>query len=214
MTVRLLIADDSADARAAIRALLARDATFEVVGEARDGYEALRLADELRPDVVLMDLAMPGCDGLLATRLIKRRRPQVTVVVLTVSEDAADLFEAIRSGAQGYLLKSLAPGDWLDYLRGLVRGDVPVPRRMAERILAELRVAPRAPAPIEVGLTDREAEVLRLVTRALTNRQIGEHLGISEQTVKNHLKHMVQKLRLRNRVDLAMYAKERGLDRA
>jgi DNA-binding NarL/FixJ family response regulator len=213
VTVRLLVADDSADARAAIRAVLARDPTFEIVGEARDGYEALRLADACRPDVILMDIGMPGCDGLLATRLIKRRWPQVAVVVLAVSDDATDLFEALRSGAQGYLLKSLEPADWLAYLRGLVSGDWTMPREMAARILAELTVSPRPPAPIQVGLTDRQAEVLRLVARALTNREIADRLGLSEQTVKNHLKHILQKLHLKNRVGLAVYAKERGLDR-
>ncbi|HEX7127548.1 MAG TPA: response regulator transcription factor [Thermodesulfobacteriota bacterium] len=215
MTVRLVIADDSPDARAAIRSVLGRDPAFQVVGEAADGHEALRLVEERSPDMVLMDLAMPRCDGLLATRLVKRRAPQVTVVVLTVSDDPRDLFEAIRSGAQGYLLKRLHPADWLDYLRRLASGDAAIPREVAARILAEFDAGarPPTPAPTEVGLTEREAEVLRLVARAMTNREIGETLGISEQTVKNHLKHIVQKLHLKNRVDLAMYATRLGLDR-
>ncbi len=213
MTVRVVIADDSRDARAAITSVLARDPSFEVVGEASDGYETLRLVEERKPDMVLMDLAMPRCDGLLATRLVKRRAPHVTVVVLTVSDDATDLFEAIRSGAQGYLLKRLDPADWLEYLRRLALGDASIPRAVATRILAEFDTGPRPPAPIEIGLTDREAEVLKLVARAMTNRQIGEALGISEQTVKNHLKHVVQKLHLKNRVGLAMFAKRVGLDR-
>lgn len=213
MTIRLVIADDSRDARAAITSVLARDPTFEVVGEASDGYEALRLVEERKPDMVLMDLGMPRCDGLLATRLVKRRAPHVTVVVLTVSDDAGDLFEAMRSGAQGYLLKRLEPAEWLDYLKRLASGEASIPRDVAARILAELDAGPKPPAPIEVGLTDREAEVLKLVARALTNRQIGLELGISEQTVKNHLKHIVQKLQLKNRVGLAMYAKRVGLDR-
>ncbi|HEY8371092.1 MAG TPA: response regulator transcription factor [Thermodesulfobacteriota bacterium] len=215
MTVRVVIADDSPDARAAIRSVLGRDPMFEVVGEAADGHEALRLVAERSPDMVLMDLAMPRCDGLLATRLVKRRAPEVTVVVLTVSDDPRDLFEAIRNGAQGYLLKRLHPADWLDYLRRLATGDAAIPREVAARILAEFDTGarPAAPAPTEVGLTEREAEVLRLVARAMTNKEIGETLGISEQTVKNHLKHIVQKLHLKNRVDLAMYAARLGLDR-
>ena len=212
MTVRLLVADDNGDARAAIASVLAREPELQVVAEARDGYEALRLVEQTRPDVVLMDLAMPRCDGLLATRLIKRRFPDVTVVILTVSDDAADLFEAIRSGAQGYLLKRLDPQDWLAYLRGVVNGDWMMPRDMAARILAEFDAAPRPPAPDEIGLTERESEVLGLVARALTNREIGDRLGISEQTVKNHLKSIVRKLQLKNRVDLAIYAKRLGLD--
>ncbi len=110
---RVLLADDSLLARRAIRTLLGRDSGFEVVGEAEDGSQALALARKHKPDLVLMDINMPGCDGLLATRLIKRELPHVVVVILTVSDDAGDLFEAIRSGAQGYLLKSLEPEDWL-----------------------------------------------------------------------------------------------------
>lgn len=213
MSVRLVIADDSTDARATVCAVLARDRTFQVVGEAADGYEAVRLVEERRPDMVLMDLAMPRCDGLLATRLIKRRAPHVTVVMLTMSDDVADLFEAMRSGAQGYLLKRLDPEDWLEYLRRLASGDASIPRAVAARILAEFNAGPRPPAPVEAGLTEREADVLKLVARALTNREIAEALRISEQTVKNHLKHVVQKLKLKNRVGLAIYARRVGLDR-
>lgn len=225
MTIRLLIADDSPHARAAITSVVARAPEFAVVGEAKDGYEALQMAGALRPDMVLMDITMPRCDGLLATRLLKRRQPETVVVILTVSDDAADLFEAIRSGAQGYLLKSLDPGDWLAYLRGFAQGHWTMPREMAERILAEFGAAARpaaarsrpgpgpGPAPA-AGLTARETEVLRLVARAMTNREIAGTLGISEQTVKNHLKHIVQKLHLKNRVDLAIYARRAGLDRS
>ncbi len=207
MAIRLLIADDSAHARAAIASVIAREPEFVLVGEARDGHEALQQVRTLQPDMVLMDLSMPRCDGLLATRLIKRQAPQVIVVVLTVSDDAADLFEAIRSGAQGYLLKSLDPRDWLAYLLGFARGDWTMPREMAERMLAELGTASRPAAPPAVGLTERETEVLRLVARAMTNREIADTLRISEQTIKNHLKSILQKLHLKNRVGLAMYAR-------
>ncbi len=216
MAIRLLIADDSPHARAAIASVVARAPEFVVVGEAKDGYEALQMAAALRPDMVLMDITMPRCDGLLATRLLKRRQPETIVVILTVSDDAADLFEAIRSGAQGYLLKSLEPDDWLGYLRGFAQGHWTMPREMAERILAEFgaaRPAAGESGPAAAGLTARETEVLRLVACAMTNREIASTLGISEQTVKNHLKHIVQKLHLKNRVDLAIYARRAGLDR-
>lgn len=212
MSVRLLIADDSPLARSAISSVLAADPYFTVVGEAQDGYEALQMVRDLQPEMVLMDINMPRCDGLLATRLIKRQAPQTVVVMLTVSDDAADLFEAIRNGAQGYLLKSLAPQDWLAYLRGFAQGDWSMPRQMANRILAEFSAATSPPAPAESGLTDRETEVLRLVARAMTNREIADTLVISEQTVKNHLKNILHKLHLKNRVDLAVYARRLGLD--
>lgn len=202
---RVLLADDSPLARRAIRALLGRDSGFEVVGEAEDGSQALALAREHRPDLVLMDINMPGCDGLLATRLIKRELPHVVVVILTVSDDAGDLFEAIRSGAQGYLLKSLEPEDWLEYLRDLMQGAT-IPRAVAGRILAEF-APPVAPTEPDLALTEREHEVLHLVASAMTNKQVAATLYISEQTVKNHIKNIMQKLHARNRVELTLHAR-------
>ena len=204
-TRRVLLADDSLLARKAIRTLLGRDPGFEVVGEAEDGHQALILARELTPDLVLMDINMPRCDGLLATRLIKRELPGVMVVILTVSDDAGDLFEAIRSGAQGYLLKSLEPEDWLEYLRDLMQGAA-MPRSLAHRILAEF-TSPSAPAEPELVLTEREHEVLQLVASAMTNKQVAAMLYISEQTVKNHIKSIMRKLHARNRVELTLHAK-------
>lgn len=212
MSIRLLIADDSPLARSAIASLVSGDPNFEIAGEAGDGYEALRMATQLRPDMVLMDINMPRCDGLLATRLIKRRAPQVVVVILTVSDDAADLFEAIRSGAQGYLLKSLDPKDWISYLRGFAAGQWTIPKEMAVRILSEFNSSQAPPPSPETRLTDRESEVLRLVARAMTNREIAETLLISEQTVKNHMKKILKKLHLKNRVDLAVYAQRFSWD--
>jgi DNA-binding NarL/FixJ family response regulator len=202
---RVLLADDSPLAREAIRTLLRGDSGFEVVGEAEDGSQALVLARKLKPDLVLMDINMPGCDGLLATRLIKRELPHMMVVILTVSDDAGDLFEAIRSGAQGYLLKSLEPEDWLEYLRDLMQGAA-MPRSLAHRILAEF-TSPSAPAEPELALTEREHEVLQLVASAMTNEQVAAMLYISEQTVKNHIKSIMRKLHARNRVELTLHAK-------
>lgn len=207
---RVLLADDSVLARRAVSTLLKREPGFEVVGEAVDGFGALAMARELEPDLVLMDIDMPGCDGLLATRLLKRELPGVTVVVLTVSGDAGDLFEAIRSGAQGYLLKSLEPEAWLECLRGLVGGEA-MPRDLARRILAEF-AAQAVPADPDESLTEREREILHLVASAMTNKEVAAALYISEQTVKNHIKKIMLKLHLKNRVELALHAQRLTLE--
>lgn len=207
MKLRLVIADDSPLARSAIATVIGADPAFDIVGEARDGYEALQLVRTLHPDMVLLDLNMPRCDGLLATRLIKRQHPSTIVIILTVSDDAVELFEAMRGGAQGYLLKTLNPADWVAYLRSFAEGQSQVSSDLASRILASMRPGTPGPPARSNPLTDRENTVLRLVGQAMTNREIGETLMISEQTVKNHLKNMLQKLQLRNRVDLALYAR-------
>jgi len=208
MTTTLLIADDSSLARSAIKTALQNAPGFQIVGVAEDGYQALKMAVELKPQIALLDINMPRCDGLLATRLIKRQVPEVTVVILTVSDDPADLFEAIQSGAQGFLSKSLDPAEWLSYLKSLSLGETSVSRGMASRLMAGLRPTNQSESTETVpGLTERELEVIHLIGRAMTNREIAETLYISEQTVKNHVKNILQKLLLKNRVDLAVYAR-------
>jgi len=209
-TYRVLIADDNTLARQGIAAVVAGEPDFAVVGEADDGDIAVRLAQQVQPDLVLMDINMPRCDGLVATRLLKRTLPQVTVVILTVSDDALDLFEAIKAGAQGYLLKNLEPETWVAYLRGVMRGETPIDRALARRILQEFH----PPAPVPAGatqLTPREEEVLRLVAGGASNREIALALRISENTVKNHIKNILEKLHLKNRVQLAGFARDSGL---
>lgn len=214
--IRVIIADDSELAREATRTILARDRRFVVVAEAVDGYDAIDQVRRHRPDLVLMDVNMPRCDGLLATRVIKRQHPHVAVVVLSVSNDAGDLFAAIQSGAQGYLVKHLPPHDWLDYLQALVDEQPAVPPDMARRLLAPFQPDGAAAAGAASGpgseargaaLTEREQEVMALVAQAYTDRQIAERLGISLFTVKNHLRNIRAKIGAANRVELALFAR-------
>jgi two-component system nitrate/nitrite response regulator NarL len=207
---RVLVVDDSPLARRAVREVLAADRAFEVVGEAADGADALRLARELRPDLVLMDVRLPGLDGIHATARIKEAQPGCKVVMLSVSDDARDLFASIKSGAQGYLLKDLDPEDWTTYLRQILSGEAPISREIATRILQEFAEANPAPGvPLET-LSPREQEVLELVAAGLSNREIALRLDIAEGTVKNHLRNILGKLHLRNRTALAAYAARYG----
>lgn len=207
---RVLLVDDSPLARAGARALLARQPGFVVVGEADDGLAGVEAAAQLLPDLVLMDISMPRCDGLLATRLLKARLPRVAVVMLTVSDDAADLFEAIKTGAQGYLLKNMQPEDWVEYLQGVMHGEGRISRNIAQRILAEFTARPEPPRqdPTE-QLSERETEVLQLITQAKTAREIAEALHISEYTAKNHISNILAKLHARNRLELVASLRSR-----
>ncbi|MDR7509989.1 MAG: response regulator transcription factor [Armatimonadota bacterium] len=210
MVVRVLLADDHALFRDGIRSLLEARGV-EVVGEAADGREAVEAALRLRPDVVLMDVAMPGVDGLEATRAIKAHLPDTKVVMLTVSDDDRTLFEALRSGAHGYLLKNLQAEEFFDLLAGIDRGEAPLSPSLAGRILDEFRRGKRPaerPGPDE--LTDKEMEVLRAVSLGASNREIAARLRISENTVKYHIKNILDKLHLRNRAEVVAYAARRG----
>ncbi|MDQ0172233.1 response regulator [Paenibacillus tundrae] len=208
--VRVLVVDDHAHAREAICSILAEDTTFEVIGTASNGQEALELTEQWMPDLILMDVQMPDMDGLEATRLIKMRFPYVIIVMVTVSDDVTYLFEALKQGAQGYLLKNLSPSTWLEYLHAIVSDDAPLSRELAYRILQEFP-APRSGDVPDNPLTARELEILQWVSAGYTNREIADQLGISEQTVKNHLKNILQKLQLENRVQLTRYALESGI---
>jgi DNA-binding NarL/FixJ family response regulator len=210
--MRVLVADDHSLFRDGIVSLL-RAAGLEVVGEAGDGQQAVAAARRLRPDVVLMDIQMPGLDGIEATRLIKTEMPEVQVVMLTVSQDDADLFRALKAGAQGYLLKSLSSDEFVEMLHGLGRGEAPLSRRLAARLIEGIARGPAAgvEASQVEGLTRREAELLRLVAAGLSNKAIAGKLAVSENTVKYHMKNILQKLRLHNRAEAAAYAVRTGL---
>ncbi|WAH36426.1 response regulator [Alicyclobacillus dauci] len=214
-TYEILVADDNERSRSAVRILLDSEPQFNVVAEAKNGHEAINMAKEYMPDLVLMDINMPGMSGFEATRIIKQELPYVRVVILSVSDDAADLFEAIRNGAQGYLVKSLQPSDWITYLHGILNGEMPVSRRMAQRILAEFKTTPSSrelDVQLAQKLTHREKEILELVSTGATNREIANQLFIAENTVKNHLKNIMAKLHIQNRVQLATYVRNRQTD--
>mgnify|MGYP005841481695 CR=1 FL=1 len=211
---RVLIADDHSLFRSGLSKLLASRG-IEVVGEAADGFEAVECAVRTTPDIVLMDVRMPRCDGLQATRRIVELLPRVRVVMLTVSEDDDDLFAAIRAGACGYLLKNVEPDELIRLLEGLTEGEAPVSGSMTSRLLVEfasqLRIPEPATPPPTHALTARELQVLRCIASGSSNREVAEHLAISENTVKNHLRSILEKLHLGNRVQAVAYAIRQGI---
>lgn len=221
--LKVLLADDHTLVRKGIGRLLATQPDFAVVGEAADGLEAEAKALELKPDVILLDLQMPRCSGLEALTRIRARLPEVAVIVLTYSDDQQDLIEALKRGAQGYLLKDLEPEVLFSSVRGAARGEAPISGAMAAKILLEFRPAPAAPAaappaPAAGGtekphLSERELEVLERVANGATNREIAEELFISENTVKHHLKNILAKLQMQNRAQAAAWAVKEGLVR-
>lgn len=208
--MRILLADDHPLFRDGVRSLLEARGML-VVGEAGDGREAVDAALRLRPDVILMDITMPHMDGLEATRLIKSAAPEIKIVMLTVSDEDRMLFEAIKSGAQGYLLKNLEAREFFDLLQGVDRGEAPISRALAGRILEEFgrRTEHAGPHPQD-ELTDREREVLRSASSGASNREIAGALHISENTVKFHMKNILDKLHLRSRAEVVAYAARRA----
>lgn len=209
MKVRVLVVDDHPHAREAIGEILSDDDSFEIIGYAENGDEALLQTELWMPDLILMDIHMPGKDGLETTREIKLKYPYVKIVLITVSDDAAHLFEALKQGAQGYLLKNLEPGTWLQYLRSVASDEAPLSSELAYRILQEFPLSKKNNSG-DHPLTSREREILDWVAKGMTNREIAKELQISDQTVKNHLKNILQKLHLENRVQLTRYAMEQG----
>ena len=209
--MRILLVDDHVLFRKGLAQLLNTQSDFQVVGEAGDGIEAQAQARELMPDLILMDVNMPHCDGCEAARRIKAELPYALVVMLTVSDDDQDLFTALKNGAQGYLLKKMDPEDLFAQLRGLARGEAPLSRLMASKILREFNRMSAPETPSEHALTARENQVLQLVALGMTNREIAEKLVVSENTVKNHLRNILAKLHLENRVQAAAYALREGL---
>ena len=212
--MRVLLADDHALFRAGITSLLEAWGN-EVVGQASDGLDALEQTRRLHPDLVLMDIRMPRCNGLEATRLIKAEMPDVKIVMVTVSDDDKDVFDAIKSGAQGYLLKDMSEEEFSRTLTGITAGEAPLSRGLATKILEEFgRLSDERrseDAAEQDELTKREREVLQLVAGGSTNREIASALYISENTVSFHMKNILSKLHLRNRAHAVAYAIQAGL---
>jgi DNA-binding NarL/FixJ family response regulator len=212
--VRVLLADDHALFRAGIASLL-KAWGMDVVGQAADGIEAIELTRRLQPELVLMDIGMSPCNGLEATRVVKTELPDVKVIIVTVSEDDHDLFEAVKSGAEGYLLKDMSEEELSSTLEKISAGEPALSPVLAAKILDEFarlaREGTGRSASPEGGLTDRERDVLRLVADGATNREIGVRLYISENTVSFHMKNILAKLHLKNRAQAAAFAIRSGL---
>lgn len=213
--MRLLIADDHGLFRDGLRSLLEARG-FNVVGEARNGREAVERARQLKPDIVLMDLTMPEVSGLEATRLLIAEFPDIKVIVVTASEDDADLFEAIKSGAQGYIFKNLQSEQFFGLLEGVMRGEPALTPSLARKLLNEfahpttVAAAQREHQPSE--LTARERQLLELLVQGVTsNHDLAERLVVSENTVKYHLRNILEKLHVQNRAQVIAYAVRHGL---
>ncbi|MFN8529813.1 MAG: response regulator transcription factor [Anaerolineae bacterium] len=210
--LRVLLVDDHALFRQGVKSLLDSRSNITVVGCAADGCEAVDLARSTLPDVILMDIEMPRCGGLEATRQIKREFPSIKIVVLTVADDEDTIFEAIKCGAQGYLLKSIEAHQLYDMLEGLRRGDAPLSGSIAAKILSEFsHPVTDASQPIREELSERERGVLELIVAGKTNKEIADDLFIAENTVKTYLGNILAKLHLQNRIQAAVYAVSQGL---
>jgi two-component system NarL family response regulator len=212
--MKLLLVDDHALFRQSLEALLTTSG-YEVVGTASDGLEALTKTRLLRPDLILMDIEMPNCDGLAATRLIKAEMPQVKIIMLTVSTSDEHLFEAVKSGAIGYLLKSQSADRFLELINTAGQGGAALPPELAVRLLEEFaRQAQHVERPVEEpsqDLTARQLEILTLVAQGLTYGQIGEALHLSEPTIRYHMSQILERLHLENRAQVIAYAARHGL---
>jgi DNA-binding NarL/FixJ family response regulator len=211
--IRVLIADDHAFFRRGLEVVLQGEPGLELVGQASDGQEAVRVASEVVPDIVLMDIRMPKMTGIEAARAMKEVAPSAKIVILTISDEDEDLFEAIRAGAIGYLLKDIPLDELADSVRAVHGGQSLINPSMAGKLITEFATLARRDAEEEpakhapvLKLTDREMEVLRLVARGLNNRDIAKELFISENTVKNHVRNILEKLQIHSRMEAVMIA--------
>lgn len=211
--ITVILVDDHDVVRTGLRSFLNTQADVKVVAEARDGQEALLRAEEMHPNLVIMDITMPGMDGLEATRQIKQALPETTIVVLTVREDDERLFTALKNGAQGYLLKDIRSQDMLAMLRGAMRGEAALSPSLAGRVLTEFRRISHFENPEgeESALTDREQQVLAQVAHGATDKEVAEALTISLNTVKTHMRNILAKLQVSTRREAARVAKNKGI---
>jgi DNA-binding NarL/FixJ family response regulator len=211
MSIRILIADDHGLMRAGLRSILEDEPTIEVVGEASNGEEALYLAGQLAPDIVILDIGMPGADGIESTRRLKKMSPQIQVLILTVYEEESLLREAIKAGASGYLIKRAVEEDLLSAINAVSRGDMYIHPGVTRLLVKELSPDTRPVRSDVEPLTARELEVLGYIVRGFTNRQVAGTLSISIRTVEGHRASIFGKLGVKNRVELIEYAEKHGL---
>jgi len=214
--VRILLVDDHDLFREGLAGIISTQPDMQVVGEAGDGLEAIVKARELKPDLILMDIQMPGCDGLEATQKIKQALPATVIVMLTVRDEEEKLFEAIKNGAQGYLLKNIRSKELLEGLRRAMQGEAVISPILAGRMLEEFRrlskQQPREAIPDDLAvLTLREVDVLSLVAQGRTDKEIAAQLSISLHTVKSHLRNILAKLQVNSRREAAWLARNKGL---
>lgn len=212
--IRVLIVDDHTLFRSGIKALLQRHKDFEVVGEAGDGLEGLKRAKSLQPNVVLLDLHMPGISGREAVKLLAEEAPECNVLLLTVSEDAEDLVETIRAGARGYLLKNIETDFLLNSIRSAARGESVISAQMTGKLMMGVRSASRDGTVLEEkkeNLSPREREIITLLARGASNKEVARTLNVAESTVKIHVQNILKKLNLTSRVQAAVYAVEHKL---
>lgn len=212
--IRVLLVDDHALFREGLGMIISSQPDMQVVGEASDGLEGAVKAAELKPDLILMDIQMPGMDGIEAARRIKRDVPSATIVMLTVRDDDEKLFEAIKNGAQGYLLKKMHSPELITMVRRALAGEVAIPPRLAGQMLDEFRRLSRLEPREEnayTQLSPRELEVLNLVAMEKTDKEIAQSLSLSLNTIKTHLRNILSKLQVGNRKEAARLAKDKGL---
>lgn len=214
--IRVLIVDDHTLFRSGIKLLLQRDGGFEVVGEAGDGLEGIKRAKSLQPDIVLLDLHMPGISGREAVQLIVEEVPETRVVMLTVSEDAEDLVDCLRAGAVGYLLKNIETDYLIDAIQRAARGESVMSPQMTGKLVREFRTQPKSGTSSQPGeehekLSPREKEIITYLARGASNKEVARALGVAESTVKIHVQSILKKLNLTSRVQAAVYAVEHGL---
>jgi two-component system nitrate/nitrite response regulator NarL len=214
--LRVLIVDDHTLFRKGLVSMFEERDDMQVIGDVENGQMAIELARALSPDLILMDVHMPGCDGITAVRVIKTEMPQIRVVMLSAFDDDEELFSAIRNGANGYLLKNIPPTRFFELLQGVMRREAAISGVLADRILQAFRPTEDEShhgREIQERLTPREVETLELLVQGKTNREIADALSNSENTVKRHLVDIMEKLHLSNRIQLAVYAVHQGLDK-
>jgi DNA-binding NarL/FixJ family response regulator len=213
MPTSILLVDDQRLMREGLRTLLELEQDFEIAGEAADGQAALDAYAQLKPDVVLMDIRMPVMTGVEATRRLRETQPGAKVIILTTFDDDANVFEGLRAGALGYLLKDVSGAELANAVRTVMNGGALIEPSVARRVFAEFaRLAPAAqPAALDEPLSERELDVLRLVAEGLSNKEIGQRLSLAEGTVKNYVTGVLQKIEARDRTQAALRARELGL---